>query len=266
MSTFNPFEQTNTNLQQSTEKAPSTLISFTPAYFDSLIKILSLFEKSADTIKISQSTIIQKYGAAIVYADISNVFNGTAIDLEIVQPKKYIKLFKQFRNNTDIDVIDDSENNRYIITNNEIKLFLPKPAQTTTDDTLLPDFEGSTSYYQVKLDKETSKQLIGLSSESKFVEFLIQDEKFKGVHIADTAIYLFNDYLKDPNVSKLDETTADPMLRCGNFLSIAAEDYEINIGKLSNGNYFSITDCNTGFIHVNIYETLEVTTGGNVLI
>ena len=259
MTDFNPFsskEKTGENL----------LFSFSPAKFDILIKVLSLFDKSGETISIRNSNIVQKFGAAVANADISTLFDDQIVDIDIVQPKKYIKLFKQFKNNTNIDFIEDNSNNRYIVSNGEIKLFLPKQAQASDDDTLAPDFDDCVGLYEIKIDKETSKQLVGLSSDSNYVEYLIQDEKLKGVHIPDTAIYLFNDFLIDPKATKLDETNADQMLRTGNFLSVPAEDYLINIGKFKNDNFFSVTDCNTGVVHVKIIETLELSTGGSILI
>jgi hypothetical protein len=260
---FNPFGDSKTTVSKTGE---NLLVSFSPAKFDILIKVLSLFDKSGETISIKGSSIVQKFGTAIANADISTLFDDQIVDLEIVQPKKYIKLFKQFKNNTNIDFIEDNTNNRYVVTNGEIKLFLPKQAQAASDDNLMPDFDDCKGLFEIKIDKETSKQLIGLSGDVNYIEYLIQDDKLKGVHVPDTAIYLFNEFLIDPKASKLDETNADQMLRCGNFLSIPAEDYEINIGTLKNDNYFSVTDCNTGLVHVKIIETLEVTTGGNLLI
>lgn len=259
MTTFNPFGNTSS-------KSTDLLVSFTPAKFDILIKVLSLFDKSNDSICIKSSNIVQKFGSAIANADISSLFDDQVVDLEIVQPKKYIKLFKQFKNNTNIDVIEDSANNRYVITNGEIKLFLPKQATPTSDDTLMPDFEDCEMLHEMTIDKETSKQLIGLSSDSNYIEYLFQDNKLKGVHIPDTAIYLFNEFLEDPKAKNLDETNADEMLRTGVFLAIPAEDYKLTIGKLKNGNHFSITDCNTGMVHVNLIEQLDLSTGGSLLI
>lgn len=267
MTAFNPFGDNKAIVSTNTSGAKENLlVSFTPAKFDVLIKVLGLFDKSSDSIKIQNSNIIQKYGPAVVSANVMTLFDNQSINIEIVQPKKYIKLFKLFKNNNNIDFIEDNSNNRYIITNGEIKLFLPKQAIAATDDTLMPDFDDCVGLYEVKIDKETSKQLIGLSSDVNYVEYLIQDDKLKGVHVPDTAIFLFADYLIDPKAVKLDETNADQILRTGIFLTVPAEDYTINIGKLKNGNFFSITDCNTGVVHVSIIETLELSTGGNLLI
>ena len=259
---FNPFG----DVEKNTSVGENLLLTLSPAKFDIFSKTLSLFEKSAESIKIQNSNIIQKFGPAIITADITPLFEKE-VSLEIVQPKKYIKLFKQFKNNVDINFIEDNGNNRYIITNDEIKLFLPKQAVVTNEeDGLMPDFEGSVGLFEIKIDKEVSKQLVGLSSDVNFVEYLVQNDLLKGIHIPETAIYLFSDYLKDTDAKTLDETNADLTLRTGIFLGVNAESYTIQIGKLANGNHFSYTECDTGMVKVNVFENLEVTTGGNLLI
>jgi len=261
MSMFNPFG----NAEKTVMTGENLILTLSPAKFDIFSKTLTLFEKSAESIKIQNSNILQKYGPAIMTADITPLFEKE-VDLEIVQPKKYIKLFKQFKSNEDINFIDDNSNNRYIITNNEIKLFLPKQAGVKEEDTLMPEFEDSESLFDIKIEKDVAKQLIGLSGDVNYVEYLIQENKLKGIHIPDTAIYLFSDYTKEENAKNLDETNADLTLRTGVFLEVPAESYQIHIGKLGNGNHFSFTECDTGLIKVSVYETLEVTTGGNLLI
>ena len=272
MAVFNPFNSENSTVveedkpEERTEIPENLLFSFTPAKFDMFVKVLSLFDKSSDSIKITQSQVVQKYSAAVINADMSTLFDDQEVDLEIIQPKKYTKLFKQFRNASNIDIIQDDDNNRYIITNGEIKVFLPKQVTTDSDDTMMPDFDGCVGLWDIKIDKETSRLLNGLSSDVNFIEYLIQDNKLKGLHVPDTAIFLFGDYLKDPKAKTLDETNSEVTLRTGVFLPIVADDYNISIGKLKNEEYFSITECNTGLIKINVIEKLEVTTGGNLLI
>jgi hypothetical protein len=263
---FNPFGGGGDTQEAAIETGEKVLISFSPAKFDIFTKVLALFNKSTESIKIQSSTIIQKFGPATASADVSKLFDDQVVDLEIIKPDKYIKLFKQFRNNDDIKVIDDITNKRYIITNDEIKLFLPKQADAVTDDTMMPDFEDAEGLFELKIDKETSKQLVGLSAGANYVEYLIQDSKLKGIHIPSTAIYLFSEFLKDPKAKTLDETNADQIFRTGNFLTVPAEDFVIQIGKLKKGTPFSLTTCNTGVVNVTVFENLDDTSGGNVLI
>ena len=88
----------------------------------------------------------------------------------------------------------------------------------------------------------------------------------KAIHVPDTAIYLFSDYVSDLKASTLDETNADLALRSISYFSIPAEDYEISIGKQPDGSFVSAMSCNTGFIKISVVENLEIATGGNILI
>lgn len=266
MAVFNPF---NTKEEDENKSDERVLVTLPPAKFDIFTKVLDLFNKSNESIKIKNNLIVQKFGPAVISSDITNLLEeDQQINIDIIDPSKYIKLFKNFRNNEDVKIIDDESNKRYIFTNDEIKLFLPKQVteEENADDTLMPDFEDSESMFELKINKETSKQLIGLSKNVNAVEYLVQDNKLKGIHIPETAIFLFSDYTKDPKAKTLDETNAEQIFRTGIFLAVPAEDYIIYIGKLKNGNYFSYTDCDTGFVHVNVYEDLKVTTGGSLLI
>ena len=243
------------------------IASLSPAKFDSLTKVLSLFDKSAESIKIVNSQIVQPIGKSVVSCDCTELFeNDDTITIEITNPKKYVKLLKNFRNNDNIDIIDDTENHRYVITNNEIKLFMPKKAEVQSNDDLMPDLESAEMSFEIEIDKETAKQLMSLSSEVQYIEYLIQDNKLKGFHVPDTAIFLLNDYIKDERAKELNETNADLILRTGSFLSIPAEDYVVQIGKKDDESYFSFTYCNTGVTQVRVFENLEIATGGGLLI
>ena len=244
----------------------SILAEISPAKFDSLVKILSLLDKSHDSIVIQKSTIIQQYKRGILVADIRGIFDDKEIDLHILNPKKNVKLLKQFKNNTNVYIINDEENSRYILTNGEIKLFLPKQNDTTSSNVDIPDYSNSEEVCVTVLDKESAKTIDNLASDANYIEYLIQDEKMKAVHIPDTAIYILNDYLQDLQASKLDETTADLSLRSEVYLPVAAEEYEIHIGKTPDNNYFSYTTCDTGLIKINVFENLDLTTGGNLLL
>jgi hypothetical protein len=245
------------------------ICQITPAKFDSLLKVLNVLvsEKSSnDSLVIKESNVTQNVSGAIISANIEDVFDGKKIDLQIINPKKYIKLFRTFKNNNDIFIIDDPENSRFIITNGEIKLFLPKQVENLVESVKLPDLSEYEGVCSVKVDKSVRNIIVGLASDAQYIDFLLQDNLLKAVYVPDTAIYLFNDYAKDAKAAKLDETNADLALRSTAAFSIPAEDYEISIGKHTDGSYVSATSCNTGFIKINVIESLEVATGGNLLI
>jgi len=245
------------------------ICQISPAKFDSFLKVLNVLisdKSSNDSLIIKDSMVTQNVSSAIVSSNIEDVFDGKKIDLQIINPKKYLKLFKTFRNNNDIFIMDDVENSRFIISNGEIRLFLPKQIENLIETVKVPDLSNCEGLYSIKIDKVTRNIIIGLSNEAPYIDYLIQEDTLKGIHVPDTAIYLFSDYISDIKAAKLDETNADLALRSTSFLSIPAEDYEIAIGKQADGTFISVTNCNTGFIKVDIYEFLEITTGGNILI
>ncbi|HOH58583.1 MAG TPA: hypothetical protein PLQ22_01055 [Bacilli bacterium] len=245
------------------------ICQITPAKFDSFLKVLNVLvtdKASNDSLIIKESMITQNVSGAIVSSNIEDIFEGKKIDLQIINPKKYLKLFKTFRNNNDIFIMDDAENSRFIISNGEIRLFLPKQIENLVEAVKVPDLTNCEGLCTIKIDKATRNIITGLSSEASYVDYLIQEDVLKGIHVPDTAIYLFSDYINDAKAAKLDETNADLALRSVAFLSIPAEDYEIAIGKRADGAYISVTNCNTGFIKVDVFESLEIATGGNILI
>ena len=247
----------------------NVICQVSPAKFDSLLKVLNVLitdKSSNDSLIIKNSSITQSTSGAIIGADIQDIFGNNKINLHILNPKKYIKLFKQFRNNNDIFIINDVENSRFIVTNGEIKLFLPQQVETLVEEIKLPDLGDCELLCNIKVDKATRNIISGLAADVDYIEFLIQDNLLKAIHIPDTAIYLFNDYISDPKATKLDETNSDLSLRSTMSFPITAEDYEISIGKQPDGSYISATRCNTGFLKVDVFEPLEISTGGNILI
>jgi hypothetical protein len=240
-----------------------------PAKFDSLLKVLNVLvsdKSSNDSLIIKDSNITQNSSGAIISAGVEEIFEGKKIDLQIINPKKYLKLFKTFRNNNDIFILNDAGNSRFIITNGEIKLFLPKQIENLVEAVKLPDVSNCTGVCSIKVDKATRNIIMGLAAEASYIDYLVQDDLLKAIHVPDTAIYLFSDYINDLKATKLDETNADLALRSVAYFSIPAEDYEISIGKQPDGSYISAMSCNTGFIKVDVLESLEVATGGNILI
>ena len=249
------------------------ICQISPAKFDSLLKVLKVLvtdKSSNDSLVIKESTITQSIPGTVISADISDIFGDKKINLQIINPKKYIRLFSNFRNNNDIFVLDDNDNSRFIFTNGEIKLFLPKQIEKLVEDVKLPDLSAAEQLCSIKVDKLTKKIISSLASDVQYVDYLIQDNLLKGIHIPDTAIYLFNEYIKDSKAAKLDETNADLALRSTSYLLVESEDYEIFIGRLKdsslNTTYVSATICNTGFVKVDVYENLDTVTGGNILI
>lgn len=249
----------------------SIIGEITPANFDNMIKVLNVLikERSSDSIIIRESQIKQGAADCVIEADMSQVlnYNGNNIDLDIINPKKYVSLFGQFRNQNNIFIVDDPDNSRFIITNGEVRLFLPKQDDVLQQNTETISLENAASVCNSSIDKDTRKIIKGLAKDCDYVEYLIQNDQLKGMHIPDTAVYIFEEYQKDSTAANLDETNADLILRSSNFLPIDADGYDVTIYKLPNGDYASITDCKIGGqIDVRIAESCDIATGGNIVI
>lgn len=254
ISTFKPINIINDNL----------ICQITPAKFDSLLKVLNVL-KLDNSLIIQDSVISQSLSDAVITTNVSEIFGNDKINLHVINPKKYLRLFKNFKSNNNIYIIDDIDNSRFIVTNGEIKLFLPKQIETLVEEIKIPDLSNYEPKYTIKIDKSARNIIVGLATDASYIEYLIQDDLLKGIHIPETAIYLFSDYSSDPKAEKLDETNADLSLRSTASFVIPAEDYMLTIYK-KDENYILLTKCNMGFIGIDIYEPLEISTGGNILL
>lgn len=256
--------QPNVNQQQ-------IIAELTPGDYDNLTKVLNLLNKdsSSDSISIKESTITQGNSDCIIQADITSVLvskDGNTVNLDIINPKRYLKLLEQFRSNNNVFIIDDDENSRFILTNGEVKLFLPKSDNTLEQDVETFDISNGVGICQSQIDKDMRKIIKNLSKDQDYVDFLIQENDLKAIHIPDTAIYTFPKFKTDEKAQNLDETNADLALRCSNFLPVEADNYDFYIVKTDEDSYVGITDCRVGGkIDIRVSESLEISTGGNLL-
>ena len=129
----NGIEEENVEIEDQFEPTideEEIITEISPANFDNMTKILAvLCKENNDTIMIRDSIIIQSNVDNIIQADMSQILKNKkneTVSLDIIDPKKYVKLFSQFAGNNNIFIISDDENSRFIVTNGEIKLFLPK--------------------------------------------------------------------------------------------------------------------------------------------
>ena len=237
-----------------------------PGKFDNLTKVLDILRQSKpDAIAIKQSFIHENVSGSVIVADVTNLFDGTKVDFQITDPKKHVDLFKSFKGNNNIFILDDPENTRYIMTNGPIKIFLPKQIDQLAGETNSPDLSNATVVCNKMIGKDTRDEIKGLGKHSNAIEYLIQGQQIKAMHIPDTGIYRFEEFVKDPNVAKLDETNAELVLKSEFFLPVDSDSYKITITKRNvEQDYISVTECNSGMAKMWIFEQLEDTTGGNV--
>ncbi len=236
------------------------ICELTPAIFDALVKILTLLDDS-NTIYIKDSIICQtiKNGVAILNTDISPLIsedeNKNKINLTILNPKKYLKLFKNIKGNSNVFIIDDKDNKKIIITNDTMKIFLPKQIEETIPDIYLPDMNNCELIgTEVEIDKISRTTITSTGSDSEYYNLLIHSNQLKGIYIPETAIILIDKYAKE----NIDENNSELLLKSYAFLSIAAEKYTLYLSKLDT-KYWLVTICNIGnVVDINLYENLTV--------
>ena len=259
VNTETPTQQTIADVLEEDKTPPvpegmNLICTMTPAEFDSFAKTLSILS-DGPVISIDESKIRQQYknGIAILLTDISQIFNKKQISFSILNPKKYVRLFKNLKGNNKVVIVEDVQNQRYVITNKSIKLFIPKPIDETLEDIAVPDLSNSEPLgTTIKLDKETAGQISGLTSNSETgIEFLIHNNTTKGIYVPDTAVYLFPNYV-DENI---DETSAELQLKSISFLSVPADNYEITLYKTGD-KYWLIQKANTGITEITTLEEL----------
>ena len=241
------------------------LKKISPAKWEALIDILEFLTKDSDeSVVISNSIIMhQLKSGSILKADLKEVFDNQNIDLHISSPKKWVRLFKMFKNEN-VYIIEES--NRFIVTNGQTKLFLPRQLNTVVSQLEFPDFEQTRNIANQIIQKESRDKIINLSKGLSYIEFLIKDNNIKIVNIPNTALFIIPEFMKDPEIRSLSVDNADLLLRSSTFLPYPAETYQIIIGINNlNDKYFMVSSCKTQLISIEIYEVLNDATGINDL-
>lgn len=241
------------------------LKKISPAKWEALIDILEFLTKDSDeSVVISNSIIMhQLKSGSILKANLKEVFDNQNIDLHISSPKKWVRLFKMFKNEN-VYIIEES--NRFIVTNGQTKLFLPRQLNTVVSQLEFPDFEQTRNIANQIIQKESRDKIINLSKGLSYIEFLIKDNNIKIVNIPNTALFIIPEFMKDPEIRSLTVDNADLLLRSSTFLPYPAETYQIIIGLNNlNDKYFMMSSCKTQLISIEIYEVLNDATGINDL-
>ena len=241
------------------------LKKISPAKWEALIDILEFLTKDSDeSVVISKSIIMhQLKSGAILKANLKEIFDNQDIDLHISSPKKWVRLFKMFKNEN-VYIIE--ETNRFIVTNGQTKLFLPRQLNTVVSQLEFPNFEQARNISNQIIQKETRDKIINLSKGLSYIEFLIKNDNIKVVNIPNTALFIIPEFMKDPDVKNLCIDNADVVLRSSTFLPYSAETYQLIVG-LNNmtDKYFMLSSCKTQLISIEIYEVLNDATGVNDL-
>ncbi len=254
--------ETTPTPQQNPTNGPSLVASMNPAQLDSLIKLLQVLEKQ-DNVIIKDSTICQSInvGATILFAELQSII-GAGVNMHILSPRKTIKLFKAIKGNSNIAIYDDDDQKRYVVTNGAIKVFLPKQASELDEDISPPNLkEYSMLGKVVSVTKDVRSGISSVLNESDHCELLINGNQLKGIYVPETAVYLFEEYAKEP----IDETNSELSLKSYSFLGIDAESYEIFLGQKGD-NYWTMCRANTGYLIVDMYESVQPITDESFLL
>jgi hypothetical protein len=229
------------------------------AKFDMFVKTLShLDDKNVITIVNSQVCQSINNNTTIIFVDLKDLL-GPNIELHILNPKKYLKHFKNIKGST-VYFIDSINESRYLITNGDITLYLPKQLEQLSSMFSIPDISTSTVISQpMDIDKDVRNTISNLVGDG-VVELIIKNSQLKGVYIPETAMYVFKQYIKENIV----ETSADLKLKCFSFLKIAAEKYTVGIYQIGD-TYWLLTGIDTG-IKFYTYENIQLVNDENLLI
>lgn len=258
-------DTTNSNDSSIISDDDVVLKKISPAKWEALIDILEFLTKDSDeSVVISNSIIMhQLKSGSILKANLKEVFDNQNIDLHISSPKKWVRLFKMFKNEN-VYIIEES--NRFIVTNGQTKLFLPRQLNTVVSQLEFPDFEQTRNIANQIIQKESRDKIINLSKGLSYIEFLIKDNNIKIVNIPNTALFIIPEFMKDPEIRSLTVDNTDLLLRSSTFLPYPAETYQIIIGLNNlNDKYFMVSSCKTQLISIEIYEVLNDATGINDL-
>jgi hypothetical protein len=241
-----------------------------PVDFKNLVKILDFIirEKSSiDSISISKSKLTQSLNSYLMQFDISSIVSDE-LTLDILNPTKYIKKLRSLNNDNYVQILFDSSKNSFIVTNNEIFIYLPKK-----DDKLvsnlnkifeITDFEEICS---LKFEKNTRKDIKELASGSGNINLLIKDNLLKVISIPDVGKYILKEHQREKEITKLNIDNSDLALVCSSFLPIDCEEYSFKVVKFKNEKYFTITESLIGNnINVKIIENCSVATSEKSLI
>lgn len=243
----------------------NVLNKISPGKWEALIEVLDFLTKDSDDIVVIQDSIILhslKTGG-ILRANLLELFDNQKINLHISSPKKWVRLFKMLKSD-DVYIIEES--NRFIVTNGQIKLFLPKQLQSITEQMEFPNLDMMNVVTDTTIQKETRDKINNLSKGSLYIEFLIQSDKIKSINIPNTALFILPEYINDENVKTLNSDNAEIVLRSSNFLPYNADIYNIIICKDTiNDKFALLSTCSSQLLKIEIFELLNDATGINDL-
>lgn len=230
-------------------------LKMNPANFKNFIKIIDLIVKdksdgNISIISIKESIITLVSSNYTTYFDINKI-TGDKINLDIINPSVYLRRLKLLlKGDNYIRFFDNTLENSFLITNNNIFIDLPKKDNLLKiNEEPIYDFENAELICSLKVDKNTRSSVKELSSGQEKIEYLIKDNLLKVINITGVGKYIFN-YQEDKNLT-IDNS--DIALESASFLPIESEEYNLEI--------FKIPDDNLGDKYITVAKSVI---GGNV--
>lgn len=226
-----------------------------------LVKLMKC--KAPESFVIDDNIIIHNVNGTVITTNMNKLFNPKKLNLHIINPAKYSLIFKSFKEG-DVDIINDPDNQRFIIKNSNMEVYLPKRMDAMGIKDSIPDVNNVTPVCKISVTKEEQTLIKDIFRSAEHIDFLIHENKIKGVYNEDIGVYKFNDYVNE----KINESNADLILRTSMFIPIESADiYHIYIGKRPDYSYICLTDCVlNGVIDIRVYEMLQVAASTTLLL
>lgn len=260
MSEESPLE----TLEETTPIVDESLVlkKISPAKWECLTDVLNFLTKDSDDAVVINDSVIThalKTGA-ILKVDLSEIFDNEKISLHISNPKKWNRLFKTFNKNQNIYITEGE--NQFIVTDGQTQLFLPKQVISVLNMLEIPDLSKTKKIVEVVFQKESRDQIMNISKNINYIEFLIKDNYFKVINIPNTGTYILPEFLHDDDIKDINPNTADLILRSSTFLPYDSDIYNVIIcyDELHD-KYFMYSSCKTQLTTMELYEVLDNATG-----
>lgn len=239
------------------EEGQTILCKLTPGKFDAFIKVLSLLDDKS-IINITDSKICQSIqnNTAILNTNISQLVDNPNVNLHILSPKKYLSAFKAIKGNTDIYIIDDNINSRFIVRSGGTKLWLPKQIDSFGQDIQPPDIQTMNQIGNgLTVHKEERNAIISLMKDTNNINLLVQQSQLKGFSIPEMLEAPFKMYEKE----EISESKSELKLTSYAFLCIPTDsDSVVYLAKLEDQHWL-ITTINTAIIDITVLEPVNIT-------
>jgi hypothetical protein len=212
-----------------TSLSDSKLFEIEMSQFSNLLKVLNCFKKS-EYILINNSKINQQVSNYIIMCDLEHII-GKGISFEINNPSSKLELLKKLIDKSDSTIVfeDDIENQRYIVKNTSIQIYLQK---IDIDHQIPKEFESNRismfgnniviSSLMKKNIQSLFKNRVNKDSMKNKYTLLFKDTQLHAIEISETALISLSD-------KKVSADNSDLKLLSSTFLEVDGSNYILYI-------------------------------------